>query len=181
MHLNETMETPSMHNKTRSRRTKAQGLVEFALILPLLLALIMGIIDFGWLVYNYVSLYNAQREGLRYGTVPSFSTLPQYLDCSGIRTHIRNTAPMSGLKDSDIAIYYDHGYSTGPTSDVCVDGDLTPPVLNNGDRVVVEVHAKVRLLTPFFGAWVKNGLAFDFRAARTIYPGGVDVIPIPGG
>ncbi len=170
-----------MHKTSRSRRIKAQGLVEFALILPLLLAILMGVIDFGWLVFNYSSLYNAQREGLRFGSVPSFSTLPQYLDCAGIRKQIRSTAPMAGLKDTDINIYYDHGYSTSPTSDVCIDGDLTPPTLVNGDRIVIEVNANIRFLTPFFRTWVRSGLDFHFRSARTIYPGGVDVVPVPGG
>ena len=45
---------------------KGQAMVEFALVLPLLLTLLCGIIDFGWLYYNQITLNNAAREGARY-------------------------------------------------------------------------------------------------------------------
>ena len=55
---------------TRFFRTeKGQAMVEFALVLPLLLALLCGIIDFGWLYYNQITLNNAAREGARYAVV----------------------------------------------------------------------------------------------------------------
>ncbi len=44
-------------------------IVEFALILPLLLAIMMLIIDFGFLVYNKAVITNASREAARAGTV----------------------------------------------------------------------------------------------------------------
>ena len=46
-----------------------QALVEFALCLPLLLALLCGIIDFGWIYYNQITLNNAAREGARYAVI----------------------------------------------------------------------------------------------------------------
>ena len=51
------------------RAEKGQALVEFALVLPLLLALLCGIIDFGWLYYNQITLNNAAREGARYAVI----------------------------------------------------------------------------------------------------------------
>lgn len=56
-------------NKKTKRNEKGQALVEFALVLPLLLALVCGIIDFGWIYYNQISLNNAAREGARYAVV----------------------------------------------------------------------------------------------------------------
>ena len=44
-------------------------MVEFALVLPLLLALLCGIVDFGWLYYNQITLNNAAREGARYAVI----------------------------------------------------------------------------------------------------------------
>jgi len=41
--------------------------VEFALILPMLLALVFGMIDFGRLLYTYETINNAAREGARVG------------------------------------------------------------------------------------------------------------------
>ena len=51
------------------RSEKGQALVEFALVLPLLLALLCGIIDFGWLYYHQITLNNAAREGARYAVI----------------------------------------------------------------------------------------------------------------
>src|SRR5258706_3512507 len=48
------------------KKSRGQALVEFALVLPILLLLLFGTIDFGWIMFNYVSLYNVLREGIRY-------------------------------------------------------------------------------------------------------------------
>mgnify|MGYP000343438806 CR=1 FL=1 len=45
------------------RRARGQSMVEMALLLPLLLLLIFGIIDFGWYIYAYSSVYQAARNG----------------------------------------------------------------------------------------------------------------------
>ena len=46
-----------------------QSLVEYALVLPILLLLFLGIMEFGILVFNYNTIANAAREGARYGIV----------------------------------------------------------------------------------------------------------------
>jgi hypothetical protein len=43
--------------------------VEFALILPLLLLLILGIVELGLLVFAYDTIANAAREGARTGVI----------------------------------------------------------------------------------------------------------------
>jgi len=43
-----------------------QSLVEFALVLPLLLMLVLGALDFGRLFYTKIILTNAAREGAYY-------------------------------------------------------------------------------------------------------------------
>ncbi len=48
------------------KRKKGQGLVEFALILPLLLLVILGIIEAGWLIWAYITVQNSAREAARY-------------------------------------------------------------------------------------------------------------------
>ena len=56
--------------KTASRvRARGATIVEFALVLPLLLGIVIGIIEFGWLVKNYLILANATREGARIASV----------------------------------------------------------------------------------------------------------------
>ncbi|MEA2629208.1 MAG: TadE-like protein, partial [Chloroflexota bacterium] len=40
-------------------------MVEFALVAPLLLVLLFGIVDFGRVVYTYVTINQAVNEGVR--------------------------------------------------------------------------------------------------------------------
>ncbi len=63
---------------TKRRRTpgqESQALIEFALISPLLLLLIFGIIDIGRAVFYYDTLDHAAREGAR-AAVKAQTTLP---------------------------------------------------------------------------------------------------------
>ena len=51
------------------RSQRGQSLVEFALVLPILLILVLGIVDFGMGLRAYVTLTNATREGARFAAV----------------------------------------------------------------------------------------------------------------
>ncbi|HEY5584947.1 MAG TPA: TadE/TadG family type IV pilus assembly protein [Ruminiclostridium sp.] len=50
---------------------KGQALVEFAIILPVILLLVMGIFQFGMMLNSYLTIENASREGARAGIVGS--------------------------------------------------------------------------------------------------------------
>ena len=50
------------------------ALVEFAIVLPVLLMLIFGMIEFSLLLYDKAMITNASREGARAGIVYSFPT-----------------------------------------------------------------------------------------------------------
>ncbi len=50
-------------------RARGQSLVEFALVLPSLLLVLFGIIQFGFIFNGYVTLTNAVRDGAREGTI----------------------------------------------------------------------------------------------------------------
>jgi len=52
----------SQQSETRRRGV---AIVEFAVVLPFLLALLFGIIDFGWVFMVRQTLTNAAREGVR--------------------------------------------------------------------------------------------------------------------
>jgi len=58
----------------RRRNEEGQALIEFALVLPLLLLLVFGIIQFGILFNNYITLTDAVRAGARQAAVSR--TLP---------------------------------------------------------------------------------------------------------
>lgn len=51
------------------RERRGQTLVEFALILPIFILVLVGIFDFGRAVYAYNTISNASREAVRIGIV----------------------------------------------------------------------------------------------------------------
>jgi hypothetical protein len=60
---------------SRRKRQESQALIEFALISPVLLLLVFGIIDIGRAVFYYDTLNHAAREGAR-TAVRASSTMP---------------------------------------------------------------------------------------------------------
>jgi Flp pilus assembly protein TadG len=55
--------------RSKSSSQKGASAVEFALVLPLLMLILWGIIEFGFLLYNKQVITNASREGARAGIV----------------------------------------------------------------------------------------------------------------
>ncbi len=54
-----------MRRNPNESRLRGAAIVEFAIILPLLLTLLFGIIEFGWVFMIRQTLANAAREGCR--------------------------------------------------------------------------------------------------------------------
>jgi Flp pilus assembly protein TadG len=80
-------------NRRRHRSSRQRGaeLVEFALVLPLVLVLVMGIFDFGLAFQRYEVITNAAREGARLGT------LQQAYDGSDIQDRVHHYCRAAGL------------------------------------------------------------------------------------
>lgn len=55
--------------KLRRHDRDGQSLVEFALVLPLLLLLLLGIINLGYMIFMYAQINHAAREGARAAAV----------------------------------------------------------------------------------------------------------------
>jgi Flp pilus assembly protein TadG len=53
--------------RRRSRARRGQALVEFAIVLPVFLLILLGILDFGTLLYSRMTVINAARDGARVG------------------------------------------------------------------------------------------------------------------
>lgn len=51
------------------KKEEGQAMVEFALVLPILLLVVCGIIDFGWMFFNQLTLQNATNIAARTGVV----------------------------------------------------------------------------------------------------------------
>ena len=70
-----------MLSRLRRRTGRGQALVEFALVIPIFLLLIFGLVDLGRAVFANNSLAEAARDGARYGAVQarSYSTASRAL------------------------------------------------------------------------------------------------------
>lgn len=79
-------------------------MAEFALVLPLLLTLVLGIIQFGFLFGTHLGLANATREGARYG-----ATLPTTDGSTSgeVANHLWNAGADTGALDQAL------GFSEG--------------------------------------------------------------------
>jgi Flp pilus assembly protein TadG len=54
------------HRSLLSRDQNGQGLAEFAMTMPLLIALLVGIMALAWIGFSYVSITSAARMGARH-------------------------------------------------------------------------------------------------------------------
>ena len=103
----------------RLRNTDGVSAVEFGLVLPLLLVLVLGIIDYGYVFFVDLTLTNAAREGARVGVtrdgtvvsgqsniVTAAETATQaYLDSAGISATIEVDPPTTGdPTDDDVKV-----------------------------------------------------------------------------
>lgn len=78
--------------KTLFQSHPGQSLVEFALILPIFVLLIVGVFDLGRAFFSYIAITNAAREGTRVVTFwPGKTTIPNVI--TAVNTEI-GTSPM---------------------------------------------------------------------------------------
>jgi hypothetical protein len=69
--------------RRRSRSGRGQGLAEFALVLPVFLLIVFGIIDLGRVVWATDDITNAAREGARYASIHGGSEITKTLCPTG--------------------------------------------------------------------------------------------------
>ena len=79
----------------RSRR-RGSTLIEFALIVPILTVMLLGIIEFGWLVKNHLTVANVTREGARAASLGK--------TVGEIQDRIKNSAKPVVIANSNITL-----------------------------------------------------------------------------
>lgn len=112
-------------------------MVEFALVIPILLTMILGIFEFGRVMWIYTSVTSASREATRYGLVQGDSGggTPYSLDCTGIRETAKAIGWPGNVQDADVTITYD----TGPSTSLIGTCPSAPATIILGDRITVQV------------------------------------------
>jgi hypothetical protein len=118
---------------------RAQAIVEFAIVLPILMALLVGILEVGRMIFIYSAVTNASREASRYASAIGQDNSGNYVYkyCEGIREKANKSAFLISL--SSITIAYDTGPG-GTSIGTCdaVSGEDPDISVDTGDRVQAE-------------------------------------------
>lgn len=134
------------------RGSRGQGLVEFALILPLLLLIVMALIDFGRALFIYANFFNSARDGGRVGAVNP-------LNLQAVHDRVRDGIYLVDRNEPDVWVWYDRGPDTEPF--------YNPAAVRVGDRVVIRVIYDLPMITPLIAVFTQS-MRIDVQAARTI-------------
>ena len=138
-----------MRRPSRRQRGRGQALVEFALVLPILLLMIFGIVDAGRLIYTYNTVSNAARDGARVAIVNQSNFGTDTCDTTSATAWPIGCAVTSGLElgltGADVQVSYRDPTDSGPC--------IIPPAtqLSIGCLAVVTVTGGFTAITPVIG------------------------------
>ena len=109
-----------------ARGDRGAELIEFALVLPLLLLLVLGIVDFGFLFQRLEVITNAAREGARVAVLPGYTSadvtarVNNYLAQGGVPitggnpvinvNSVTVTAGSKNVVSREVVVTYSHSY-----------------------------------------------------------------------
>lgn len=106
-----------MLKMTKIRNERGQTMVEFALVLPILLVLLLGIFQFGVAFNNYITLTDAVRAGARKAAVSRQASNPSAACTAEVM------AAKGGLNATELAKNLSCTSSWAAGSDVTVTAD----------------------------------------------------------
>jgi Flp pilus assembly protein TadG len=145
-----------LHPATRGRRRRGQALVEFALVIPIFLLVLVAIFDLGRAVFAYNTLTNAAREGARTAIVNQYKPT--------IVARAKQQTQIVELNDPSVQVdfYQVNADGTPNTSIQCV-------AIAVGCLAVVSFEATYQPLTPLVSNILfKDGVTFTARAVLSV-------------
>lgn len=124
--------------RRRTRRERGAAAVEFALIAPLLLMLVFGIVDFGWMLMKANLVNNASRDAARVASL------------AGTYDEIESTVEVSlqsaGIDPADVDVAITCTNASGPS---CADSPASYDAnVASGSTVTVTVTYNHEWITP---------------------------------
>jgi Flp pilus assembly protein TadG len=150
------------------RAEQGQALVEFALVLPILMLLVLGIIKGGILYNNYLTVTDAVRSGARQLAVERGQTAP----CDDAAAEVIRSA--AGLSSGNIAITitelpdpdvsprtYTYSNSTGSGASTC-------PTLQSGGAVTLQASYPCDFSIPLFGTAIIPSCRINVSATERV-------------
>jgi Flp pilus assembly protein TadG len=126
--------------------------VELAVVLPLLVMLLFGIVEFGRAMATYSTAVTASREAARYGSVVGLKGgTPQYEDCDGMRSAAARLAAIAKVAPKNVNITYIPGPEAAVKATCNTNEKFPTPanVVDRGDQVVVTVSVPFKLILPY--------------------------------
>lgn len=159
--------------------SRAQAIVEFAIVLPILMMLLVGILEVGRMIYTYAAIHNASREAARYASAigQDDNGKYKYNYCAGIEERAERSAYFVPLVITIEYEYFNGATLTG--TDTCNDdGSGSDPgvVVSSGDRVIVTVETDFVPLVRLIPIGPKH---IESRSARTVL--GLVEMDLPAG
>lgn len=129
----------------RMRGFKAQAITEFAIVIPILMLVLVGVLEVGRYIFIYSAATNASRNASRYASAVGRADngLTKFNYCEGIKQTALNSTYLVNRNTIGVTIHYDDGQ--GNQLGECnlwnasqVDPDLIG-VVDTADRVEVTV------------------------------------------
>ena len=123
--------------KLTRRHSKGQALVEFALVVPIFLLLVLGLFDMGRAVLYYSTISNASREAVRLGIVDQ--------NTGDIRQEaVDSASTLMSVATADVTVEY-------LAPDLSAGGPCSTAPYEVGCVIRVEVQHTFQPATPFVG------------------------------
>jgi hypothetical protein len=121
------------------KRTRGQSIVEFALMAPILLIILSGLFEFGFLFTYYLSVLDAGRNSARFSSDSLYETVDNDTDCNTTKDFYRQTSCMA---ISELA-------NEQPTIRLCLwnapaTQHCSPHTWSGNDDVIVSVFSVLR-------------------------------------
>jgi Flp pilus assembly protein TadG len=153
-------------SRRRSARGRGQALVEFALVIPIFLLLVAGMIDFGLGLNASITVSNAAREGARLGVVTKLTASGS--DFAGtVNARVASVLGSGLVSGATTTITCERPPvppATAPTACVFATGQIDPPTAKTGDSVVVTVSFGYPMIWPLaFGTTIGLSSTSRFR------------------
>ena len=164
------------HPSNRKPRARAQTMVEFALVMPILLLIMVGLLEVGRLIFMNSIVALASREAARYGSATGLNVtggIPRYQDCPGIRAAAQNVDFLGVIEDANIVISYDRDTTNDGIFNPTFLSNCPPATVINGDRIKVSVTAS---FLPTAGLVPLGTIPLSSSSARTLI-GSVQLMP----
>ncbi len=113
----------------KSKNQSGASAVEFAIILPVLVLLIFGVIEFGFAIFDKVMITHASREGARAGIVFRIPPVTDEEIVDIVNTYLGNSLITFGGPASATVTVTRAGFSSGDALKVSVSYTYTTFVL----------------------------------------------------